>query len=66
MKYEFFPLSLGKVSEPSITMDSAEAIETSIVRLLEENATLRLLAAQLNLELVLARGARREGQQPLQ
>jgi hypothetical protein len=62
MKYEFFPLSLGKVSEPSIhfTMDSAEAIETSIMRLLEENAALRLLAAQLNSELVLARARDRQ------
>jgi hypothetical protein len=69
MKSEFFPLSLGKVTEPAIhvTMDSAEAIETSIVRLLEENATLRLLAAQLSSELVLARGwARRQVQQSLQ
>jgi hypothetical protein len=69
MKYEFFPLSLSKVTEPSIhfAMDSAEAIEISIMRLLEENATLRLLAAQLSSELVHARGlARREARQSLQ
>ena len=61
MKYEFFPLSLSKVSEPSIhfTMDSAEATETSIMRLLEENAILRLVADQLSSELVLARGCAR-------
>jgi hypothetical protein len=61
MKSEFFPLSLSKVTEPSIhfTMDSAEAIKTSIMRLLEENAALRLLAAQLNSELVLPRGQSR-------
>jgi hypothetical protein len=45
-------------------VDSAEAIETSIGRLIEENATLRFLAAQLILQLELARRlARREGQQ---
>jgi hypothetical protein len=51
------PLSFSKFNEPSIhfTIDSAEAIERSIMRLIEENATLRLLAAQLGSELGLAR-----------
>jgi hypothetical protein len=69
MKSELFPLSLSKDTEPSIhfTMSSAEAIETSIMQLLEENATLRLLAAQLNSELHFARGlARGKGRQSLQ
>jgi hypothetical protein len=39
-----------------LAVDSAEGIETSIARLIEENATLRRLAAQLSSELELARG----------
>jgi hypothetical protein len=69
MRFELFHLSLSKDTEPfnHFAVDSAEAIETSIMRLIEENATLRLLAAQLSSELDFARGwARREGQQSLQ
>ena len=68
MKHEF-PLSLSKDTGAShhLTVDRAEAIEASIARLIEENATLRLLADQLSSQLDRTRGlAHREGQQSSQ
>ena len=63
MKYDF-PVSLSKESN-HLTGDSAEHLATSIARLIEENETLRRLAAKLSSQLELARGlAAGEGQQP--
>ena len=57
MKFETF-VALSKNTElcNHLAVDGAEGIETSIARLIEENATLRRLAAELSSELEFARG----------
>jgi hypothetical protein len=54
MKYDF-SVSLSKESN-HLTVDNAEDLATSIARLIEENETLRRLAALLTSQLDLARG----------
>ena len=61
-----YPLSFIKDAGPSngLTANSTDAIATSIARLMEENETLRRLAALLTSQLELARElAAAEGQQ---